>query len=46
MGVGAGFGAALAARMTAARSRHHPIALPPASGLIDITDAVQSRTSP
>jgi hypothetical protein len=41
MGVAASLGAALAARI-----RHRRTVPPPASGLIDITDAVQSHASP
>jgi hypothetical protein len=44
MGVAASLGAALAARMTAARIRHRRTPSPPPPGLIDITDAV--RASP
>jgi hypothetical protein len=44
MGVAASLGAALAARMTAARIRHRRI--PPPPGLIDITDAVRPSASP
>jgi hypothetical protein len=44
MGVAASLGAALAARMTAARIRHRRISSPAPPGPIDITDAV--RASP
>jgi hypothetical protein len=46
MGVAAGLGAALAARTAAARVRRRETGSPSASGLIDITDAVQTRASP
>lgn len=43
MGVAASLGAALAARATAARLRRRP---PPGTGLIELTDVVQSRQAP
>jgi hypothetical protein len=46
MGVAAALGAALAARMTAARIRHRRTPSPPPAAVIDITDAVRSGASP
>jgi hypothetical protein len=45
MGVAASLGAALAARMTAARIRHRRTPSPPPRGPIDITDAVRPGAS-